>query len=194
MKSQALVPNLLRESRTSAIMELAALATGVILLTLLAQIAIPLPGTPVPITGQTLGVALIALSWGRRRGAAVMAIYIGLGALGLPVFTSAPPGILLGPTFGYLMGMLAASFVVGWLADLGASRGFWRSLGAAYVGSAIIFACGVYGLSFYLPSQDLWLAGVLPFLPGDLIKNVIAALVSSQAAKSAQFDFVNFKG
>ncbi len=183
MKSQALVPHLLRESKTSAFAELTALGIGIGLMTALAHIAIPLPWTPVPITGQTLGVSLVALSWGRTRGAAVLACYLALGALGAPVFAAAQTGFMLGPTFGYLVGMLFASFAVGWLADTGSAQSFWRSLGAAYIGSAIIFGCGVYGLSFFLPAQDLWMAGVLPFLPGDLIKNVIAALISSQAAK-----------
>ncbi len=173
--SQALIPNLLEKSTWLA--ELAILATGVGLIALLAQIVIPLSWTPVPITGQTFGVTLVALAWGRKRAASVMAVYILIGAMGLPVFASTG-GFLLGPTFGYLVGMLAASFVVGWLADLGFTRGFWRALGAAYAGSFIIFLCGAWGLSFYLPVQDLWFAGIAPFLPGDLIKNVGAALLS----------------
>ncbi len=183
MRSQALIPKILSEKNSTWFFEVAALAAGVGLMTALAQIALPLPWTPVPITGQTLGVALVGLSWGRNRAFAILSTYLLLGALGLPFF-ALKGGFLLGPTFGYLVGMLLASFAVGWLADRGwAARGFWFALGAAYVGSAITFACGLWGLSFFLPADKLLVAGLLPFLPGDLIKNTIAALISRRLAR-----------
>lgn len=182
MRSQALIPRILTEKNGSWFLELAAGAAGVALMTALAQIAVPLPWTPVPVTGQTLGVALIGLSWGRNRAFAILLTYLLLGALGLPFF-ALKGGFLLGPTFGYLVGMLLASFAVGWLADRGwTARGFWPALGAAYVGSAITFACGLWGLSFFVPADKLLMAGLIPFLPGDLIKNSIAALIASRAA------------
>lgn len=186
MMPQSLIPSLLNlnaNSRSAWLLEFAALATGVALMAALAQVSFPLPWTPVPITGQTLGVALIGLSWGRYRAPLVLFTYLLLGAIGLPFF-ALKGGFLLGPTFGYLVGMFLASFAVGWLADLGwAAKGFWRALAAAYAGSAITFICGLWGLSFFIPAGQLLMAGLIPFLPGDLIKNSIAALISSRLAR-----------
>lgn len=184
MTSQALVPQLVSQfndstTRTrSLVTEIASLAMGVVLISLLAQIAIPLPWTPVPITGQTLGVGLVALSWGARRGVAIMLVYLLIGSLGAPVFTMGKSGFLLGPTMGYLLGMLLASAATGYLADRGYTRGFWTSLLAAYAGSVCTLGLGVAVLSFYVPTEQLLMAGLIPFLPGDLIKNTLAALTS----------------
>lgn len=180
MTSQALVPQLMASSTRARgfAAEAISLVTGVLLISLLAQIAIPLPWTPVPITGQTLGVGLVALSWGARRGVAIMLIYLLIGSLGAPIFTMGKSGFLLGPTMGYLLGMVVASLATGYLADRGYTRGFWTSLLAAYAGSVCTLGLGVAVLSFYVPSEQLLMAGLLPFIPGDLIKNTLAALTS----------------
>ncbi|MBX3016250.1 MAG: biotin transporter BioY [Bdellovibrionaceae bacterium] len=186
MTSQAFVPQLLHTStRVSGfVAEALSLVTGVLLISLLAQVAIPLPWTPVPITGQTLGVGLVALSWGARRGSLIMLVYLLLGSLGAPIFAMGKSGFLLGPTMGYLIGMGLASFAMGALADRGYTRGFWTSLLAAYAGSVCTLGLGVLVLSFYLPSEQLLMAGLLPFLPGDLIKNTLAALTSWRLRRS----------
>jgi biotin transport system substrate-specific component len=153
---------------------------GAIALAVLAQVRVTLPWTPVPITGQTFGVALMALLFGARVAGPAIALYVIAGALGAPVFSGGLGGLgSLGPTLGYLGGMVVASFVVGALADRGWARRFWTALGAAYVGSAITFACGLAVLSAYLPSEALLGAGLLPFLAGDAIKNTLAAGIAS---------------
>lgn len=177
----ALVPALIQKRAQTAdkwLFEVIAFMTGVLLMACLAQVHVRLPWTPVPITGQTFGVALIALTWGSKRGLAVVGSYVALGAMGAPIFAFAQ-GILSGPTVGYLIGMVMASAVVGFLADRGFARTFWRALFAAYVGSFFVFACGLYVLSHFIPSEQLLVAGVIPFLAGDFIKNMFAAGIAS---------------
>ncbi len=160
-----------------------AIFAGVILLALTAQISIPLSFTPVPITGQTFGVALIALLWGRTRGVAAVATYLALGAFGVPLFALGKTGLALGPTTGYLVGMLLASIVMGTFADRGWTKTFARTWLAAFIGSVITFTCGVVVLSMFLPREALLMAGVLPFIPGDIIKTLLATTIVSQTSK-----------
>lgn len=181
--SKALVPSLAINSEFKMIKVSSAIVGGVILLALLAQVKVVLPWTPVPITGQTFGVAVLALLWGSRLSLATFASYLLLGAAGAPVFAGGVAGLSVGPTVGYLGGMFIASVVVGYLSDRGWASQFGSALTACYLGSLIIFSCGVFGLSFFIPRDQLFFAGVLPFLPGDLIKNVLAAAIASQTAK-----------
>ncbi len=151
---------------------------GAALLSLLAQIAIPLPFTPVPITGQTLGVALLALTLGRAKGLSSVMLYLLAGAAGLPVFAQAHSGLVFGPTMGYLIGMLLATVLMGSLADKGWTSSFKKTLLAAFMGTTVTFILGVAVLAFFIPAKTLLLAGVLPFLPGALIKDTLAATVA----------------
>lgn len=86
----------------------------------------------------------------------------------------------MGPTMGYLAGMFIASWVVGKLSDKGWTESFPKALAACYVGSLIIFLCGAWGLSFFIPANKVLIAGVLPFLPGDLLKNLLAAGITTR--------------
>lgn len=154
---------------------------GVIALSALAQISIPLPFTPVPITGQTFGVTLIALFYGRKLGVATVASYLAVGAAGLPVFANWASGLTVGPTMGYLFGMLVSSFIVGTLADRGFTRSFLRAYVASLFGSLFIFGFGLAVLSFFVPKEMLLVSGLIPFIPGDLIKSALAALIASRS-------------
>ena len=183
--SQAVVPQTIIQLSNKVLACVLSIIIGVGVLSLLAQLKIVLPWTPVPITGQTFGVALLALLWGSRLSLATFMTYLTIGFLGAPIFAGGLSGLLIGPTFGYLVGMLLASFVVGRLSDKGWSKSFPKALGAAYVGSTIIFSCGVLGLALFLPSEKLFLAGVAPFLLGDLIKNLLAAYSVSKISKEA---------
>lgn len=151
---------------------------GAALLALLSQIAIPLPFTPVPITGQTFGVALIAMTFGRSRGIATLMTYLLAGAAGLPVFAQAQTGLVFGPTMGYLIGMLLAAVVMGALADRGWTSTFKKSIVTAFIGSTIVFTCGLTVLAFFVPGKMLLMAGLLPFLPGSFIKDISAAFIA----------------
>jgi len=184
MNSYALVPNIIDQSRYKFISEIFFLICGVFLVSVMAQITISLPWTPVPITGQTFGVTLMALTWGGSRSFRVLLTYLFIGGMGLPVFAMGKSGLGFGPTLGYLIGMLISSFVVGSLADRGFIRSFFHSWLAAICGSFVVFTCGLAVLSFFVPKESLLMAGLIPFLLGDLIKNTLAALMASKIRKA----------
>jgi biotin transport system substrate-specific component len=144
-----------------------------------AYIAFNVPFSPVPITGQTFGVLLVAMALGRVRGSAVVVAYLAEGAAGLPVFAggAAGPGVLLGPTGGYLMGFLGAAYVVGWLADHGWDRGYVKSVLAMLIGSVVIFACGLAQLGLFVPAGAVMTMGLYPFIAGGVVKIAVAAVV-----------------
>lgn len=145
---------------------------------LTARIALPLPFTPVPVTGQTLGVLLTGALLGSRRGAAAMALYILEGAAGLPVFAFGRSGlaVILGPTGGYLLGFVVAAFVVGLLCERGFDRRVLTATGAMAVGNLCIYVLGAAWLAGFIGLPAALMQGVLPFLLGDAFKIAIAAL------------------
>jgi biotin transport system substrate-specific component len=157
----------------------ALLVVGASLVTALAaQAAIPVPWSPVPITGQTFAVLLSGAVLGARRGFAAQALYLLEGAMGLPVFAAGAAGVatFAGPTGGYLAAFPFAAAVTGALAQRGWDRRFVTMVAAMLLGSAVIFAAGLAQLSRFLPADALLAAGLLPFLPGDLVKSSLAAL------------------
>lgn len=183
-QEHALIPQVVIRRGNRVLDNVVAVSFGVVLLSLLAQLAIPLPWTPVPITGQTFGVALTALLWGRKRGLAVIISYVLLGTLGMPVFALGAAGFTFGPTMGYLVGMVIAAYWMGTLSDRGWTRSLSRTWLAAFMGSAITFACGLVVLSAFVPAKALFAAGVLPFLPGDCIKTVLVTFIVFQTHRS----------
>jgi biotin transport system substrate-specific component len=144
-----------------------------------AYLTINLPFSPVPITGQTFGVLLVAMALGRVRGSGVVLAYLAEGAAGLPVFAggAAGPAVLLGPTGGYLVGFLAAAYVTGWMADRGWDRGYFKSVTAMIAGNAIIFTCGLAQLSLFVPAAAVLSLGLYPFIAGGIVKTGVAAVV-----------------
>ncbi|WP_413575755.1 biotin transporter BioY [Bdellovibrio sp. HCB290] len=160
------------------IAEVLAILAGSLLMALLAQISFYLPFTPVPVTGQTFGVSLLALLWGRKRAVASFMLYLTEGYLGLPVFAHGQAFLQVGPTLGYLVGMLPAIWIVGGLADRRYPKTFLKALVSCYLGSMMIFLFGLAGLSYFVPSGSLIATGLLPFLPGDLIKNILASAIA----------------
>lgn len=159
---------------------------GALLVAALAQVEIPLPFTPVPITGQTFGVLLVGAALGSKRGAASLTSYLALGMFGLPFFAGGAHGlkIVLGATGGYLIGFVLAAYVIGLLAERGLERSVRTSLLPFLVGTVIIYVCGVAWLTVILGSLSKAVtAGLLPFLVGDAIKLVAAALVLPAAWK-----------
>jgi biotin transport system substrate-specific component len=138
----AFVPRVLGSRAGNLGWEIVAGACGVVLLSVLAQVSIPLPWTPVPITGQTFGVTLIALLFGKR-AVPVVVSYLALGAAGLPVFAAGKFGLAWGPTVGYLIGMVFSAGIAGFLADRGFTRSWPRAMVAGFAGSAAVFTCGL---------------------------------------------------
>lgn len=170
---KSFIPSLISAHPSKILAESIYFAYGIGVLTLLAQIHIPLSWTPVPITGQTMAVTLLSLLWGRKRAPWVVLSYIGFSAMGFPLLAG-QVALVLGPTNGYLVGMLLASYWLGFLADKGFTIKFWTCWLSAVSGSVIVLTCGALGLLFYLPAHQVLMAGVLPFLPGDFIKTLLA--------------------
>ena len=169
--------------RSTALTQGLFVAAGVAFIALLAQISIPVPGSPVPVTGQTLAVLLIGTTYGARLGVLTFATYLLAGIAGAPIFapsaTSANHGIdrLIGATGGYLVGMLIASLVLGYLADRKADQKFRTSFPALLLGDAIIFTFGLIWLQHTLDlswSKTI-AAGFTPFILGEALKIAITA-------------------
>jgi len=161
-----------------------ALVGGAALLTaLLAQVAIPVAGSPVPITGQTLAVVVTAAALGPARGVAGQALYLLLGMIGLPFYSEATGGVevVVGATGGYLLGFLPAAYLIGLAARHGQDRRFTRALPLFAAGQLVIFAVGVPWLAVAadLSAAQALEAGFYPFLVGGAVKAAIAAGVLS---------------
>jgi biotin transport system substrate-specific component len=156
----------------------ALLVVGFALMTwVAAKVSVPLPMTPVPGTLQTLAVLLAGAVLGARAGAVSQASYIFMGMAGLPVFAlpGSGPLYLLGPTGGYLVGFIAAAFVVGSVIKRTGGRGVLPAALAFLLGAATIHACGLAWLSVVLGDPAAaFRAGVLPFVLFDLAKVVVA--------------------
>ncbi|MFZ5625693.1 MAG: biotin transporter BioY [Gemmatimonadota bacterium] len=145
-----------------------------------AQVEIPLPFTPVPVTLQGLAVVLVGAALGARLGAAALAVYVAAGALGLPVFAGFTAGAakLIGPTGGYLLAFPVAALVSGAIARHGAVV---RCVVAALAGMVIIFIGGISQLMILgATPEQAWALGVAPFLGKDAIEFVIAGLMASR--------------
>jgi biotin transport system substrate-specific component len=143
-----------------------------------AQVAVPLPFTPVPLTGQTFAVLLTGALLGPRLGALAMLAYLAEGAAGLPFFRGGAGGVghLSGPTAGYLFAFPAAAYVTGALAERGWDRRFLTAAAAMALGSFVILACGWAWLALmFRGGAEAFRLGVAPFLPGDVLKVALAA-------------------
>ncbi|HEV6955288.1 MAG TPA: biotin transporter BioY [Promicromonospora sp.] len=159
-----------------------ALVVGVAALTAVAaQLRVPIPGLPVPVTGQTFAVLLGAAAIGPVRGALAQALYLAVGLVGLPVFTGGASGVevVLGASGGYIVGFVLASLVVGALARRGLDRGVLGTVLAFGAGTATIYAVGVPWLAVTtgMGAGEALMAGAVVFLAGDAIKAVLAGVV-----------------
>lgn len=152
-------------------------STFSLLTALLAQVRVPLPFTPVPITGQTFAVLLSGAVMGSRRAFASQVIYLGAGAAGLPVFAGGAASFahLFGPTGGYLWSYPAAAGLLGWLVERGASRNTGKLALALVFSDLIILISGTLWLRSFLdiPYQQALNFGLYPFLFGDTLKVVL---------------------
>jgi len=167
----------------SRVRDAALVAGGAALTGLAAQIAVPVPGSPVPVTGQTFAALLVGTALGTGRGLASLAVYALLGLAGVPWFAEGGSGATV--SFGYILGMLLAATVVGALARRGADRSLVRMAGTMLLGEAIIYAIGVPYLAL---AADMTLtqaiaAGLTPFLLGDALKAALAMGVLPTAWK-----------
>ncbi|MFN2596684.1 MAG: biotin transporter BioY [Pyrinomonadaceae bacterium] len=160
--------------------KVAVVAAFGVLLALSARVAAPLPFSPIPVTMQTFVVLLAGALLGSRLGAITLGAYVVEGAAGLPVFSLGRGGlayVLLTPATGYILSYPLAAFATGWLAERGWDRRYLSAAAAMLVGSAVILLCGWLGFLRFAAPAPAFALGVAPFLPGDLLKVLLAAAV-----------------
>lgn len=182
-----LIPS--RMSRSRNMLKDASLVVGFSLFTALcAHVSFLLPFSPVPVTLQTLAVLLTGAALGRRRGGLALLLYLAEGAAGLPVFAPVPgsPGgflALLGFTGGYLWSFPVAAFVTGWFCERRLDRHFLTSALAMLPGMLITYLIGVpwLAITLHLNALTAIKLGMVPFIPGDVLKLIIAAALLPMA-------------
>jgi len=166
-------------NRSTALTQSGLVVGGVAFLTLMAQISIPVPGSPVPVTGQTLGALLLGTAYGASLGFTTFATYLIVGFLGAPIFASQGHGLarLTGATGGYLVGMLVASAITGFLAGRKWDQRIRTVVPAMIVSDLIIFTFGLIWLHHVVGKTWSWTfsKGFTPFLLGEVIKIAIAS-------------------
>ena len=168
-------PSLVPQLTGSAANQLLPLLVGIALLTASAHIKIPF--YPVPLTMQTLVVLGIGMTYGVRLGGVTLLGYLAAGVIGLPVFAGgAGIAYMMGPTGGYLAGFFVAAVVLGVLAERGWTRNWATSAAAMLIGNAIIYLLGVGWLTSLIGWDKAVQFGLLPFLYGDVLKLIIAAV------------------
>jgi len=171
MNTKIKVSNL---SSNALIKEITYVLSAVLMMAALSRITIPL--LPVPVTGQTLGVLLTGIMLGRKRAVATMITYIAMGIIGFPVFANGAFGLatLIGPTGGYLLGFIPAAYVMGFLGEKGWYKHVLTAISALVIGHAIVFATGLLWLSNFAGWSNVLAIGLVPFLPGAVIKTLVA--------------------
>jgi biotin transport system substrate-specific component len=166
-------------ARSTAQTKVALVIGGVFFLSLMAQIALPIPGSPVPVTGQTLGALLIGTAYGASLGFTTFATYLIVGFLGAPIFASGSHGIarMTGATGGYLIGMLLATALTGFLAQRKWDQKIRTVVPTMILGDILVFGCGMYWLHHVAGQSWSWTfsKGFTPFLLGEVIKIAIAS-------------------
>lgn len=168
-----------RTARMALLRDVLLMAAAAAFVALAAQIRISLPFTPVPLTAQTLAVLLAGTTLGARRASAAMFLYLFVGGVGLPVFTGFSSGVahLSGPTGGYLWGFVPAAWLCGFLARQGWDRSLFTNLAAMALGNIVIYLAGVVWLGKFVGYERVFNLGILPFLPGDLLKIIAAGVL-----------------
>jgi biotin transport system substrate-specific component len=164
--------------RSTALSNAVLVVSGVLGLAVLAQIAVPVPGSPIPVTGQTLGVLILGTTYGSSLGFTTFAVYILAGIAGAPVFADGRHGLdrLIGASGGYLIGMLVATFVLGQLARFRLDQKFLTALPSMLIGTILTFVFGLFWLHQYTGKSWSWTIdnGLTPFIIGEILKIAIA--------------------
>jgi len=147
-----------------------------------AQIAIPIPGTLVPLTMEPLAVLLVGVTLGSTRGAAAAALFLIEGFSGMPVFAQGHGGPLwlAGPTAGYLFSYPFAAFLAGWFSERGWGSTRLRAVAGMLVALGVIYLGGWSWLAAFTNPYAAWLGGVRPFIMADIVKVAIGASLLPQ--------------
>ena len=120
---------------------------------------------------------LVALLYGRKLGTATVISYVAAGSLGAPIFAGFKAGSLFSPTGGYIIGYIVAAVILGYLSDKGIAKSYVKTFLSLLLVSIIIFILGALVLMLFVPIKNVFMAGVFPFIPGDMIKVIIATLL-----------------
>ena len=156
---------------------------GSVLIALAAQFSVFIG--PVPLSLQTLAILTVSFALGARLAVATLVLYLAQGAAGLPVFSAGGAGLayMMGPTGGFLLGFVAMAWVAGWASDAGLARRALPAIAMALLASAIIYVPGLLWPAVTLGTEgaSLWAHWLAPFIAGDVLKSVIAALAVSGA-------------
>lgn len=180
--NQPLALQAINNSRAMVAYPLLMLA-GIVLITVSAKIQVPF--WPVPMTLQTMAIALVAAVYGLRLGVSTIVGYLALGAMGVPVFAGPVAGLayMVGPTAGFLAGFVVLTAIVGFAVERMGKLGFWKTLGAMLVGDLMLFTLGFVWLGYFfvtgsgatLGGAIAWEKGVQPYILADLFKMTLAA-------------------
>ena len=166
-------------TRSTVSTQIALVVGGTAFLALMAQIAVPVPGSPVPVTGQTLGALLLGSAYGASLGFTTFATYLLVGFVGAPVFASGAHGLsrITGATGGYLVGMLLASLITGYLAGRKWDQKIFTVIPTMLIGDVVIFSAGLLWLhhSLHVSWATTLKFGFTPFILGEVIKIAIAS-------------------
>ncbi|MHC4122205.1 MAG: biotin transporter BioY [Planctomycetota bacterium] len=163
------------------------IVAGSLIIALCAQLAVSIG--PIPFTFQTFAVLMIAAMLGSRRAVLSVIVYIAQGVAGLPVFAMGRPGpaVLISPTGGYIIGFIAAAFIVGFLADRGWDKRPWTTILAMLLGSVALYTFGLSWLGLQIGWQKALTFGLYPFLVGDALKIFLAAVLLPAGWKFLDF-------
>jgi len=174
-----------RVIRGRAVVNLLTIVAASIFIALAAQVAVPIPGTPVPLTLGPLAVLLVGVTLGSARGAAAAALYLFEGLTGLPVGAQGHGGILwlIGPTAGYLYSYPLAAFIAGWMSERGWGSNMLRAVAGMLAALVVIYAGGWSWLAIHGGAEKAFFLAIAPFLVADIIKIAIAAAVLPYAQR-----------
>ena len=183
MRENILINQILDEKESSIAKEILLVISGVIFLGLVSQVVMPLPFTPVPITGQTFGILLLGLVYGKKLGLKTIGAYLAAGSLGMPVFLGGTSGLLfLRPTGGYLIGFFFAVMLCGYLTEKGWAKSYGKTLLIMILAEIVLYTFGLVHLSLFVKGNVL-LMGLYPFLAGEVIKIALITLILPSAWK-----------
>ena len=176
MNQNLLINNLIRvESKNQAMLKnILLILSGTIFLALMSQLTIPLPFTPVPITGQTFAVMLIGLVYGKKLGSSTVITYIAAGSAGLPIFAGFSGGLpFFTPSGGYIIGFFFAALICGYFADKGWTKYPVKLIAVLIIAHTVLYFFGLLQLNIFLPNKNVFAIGLYPFIAGDVIKMMI---------------------
>jgi len=166
--------------RQSVAITISAAFAGSLIIALLARLSIPVPFSPVPITGQVFGILFLGAVLGSRIGTLSVIMYISEGLIGLPVFAGGSLGFLylLGPTGGYLIGFIPAVYLVGYLSEIGFTNKIYTTLIIMIFGTLVIFIFGISWLAISAGFETALSIGLYPYLSWAAIKIILATVVA----------------